>query len=105
VPVVICSAPAGRFAARVEATAYFLVAEALTNAARHARATRVEVEVMAADGVLSVSVGDDGIGDADPDGGGLRGLADRVAALDGTFAVSSPAGGGTTLRAVLPCGS
>ena len=93
-----------RLPVAVEATAYFIVAEALTNATRHANATIVEIEVSAADGTLSVEVRDDGIGGADPAGGGLRGLADRVAALDGTFEISTNRHGvGTTVRAVLPC--
>jgi PAS domain S-box-containing protein len=105
VPAVVLSAPAARFSAQVEATAYFIAAEALTNAARHASATLVEIEVLASDGAMSVEVRDDGIGGADRRGGGLSGLADRVAALDGTFEVSSPSDVGTTVRAVLPCAS
>jgi signal transduction histidine kinase len=104
VPALVRRAPAQRFPATVEATAYFIVAEALANAARHAGASCIEVEVSAEDGTLSVEIRDDGVGDANPAGGGLRGLSDRVATLDGTFAVSSPAGTGTTVRAVLPCG-
>jgi signal transduction histidine kinase len=101
----VLSAPAARFSAQVEATAYFIAAEALTNAARHASATLVEIEVLASDRAMSVEVRDDGIGGADRRGGGLSGLADRVAALDGTFEVSSPSDVGTTVRAVLPCAS
>jgi PAS domain S-box-containing protein len=99
---VLCSCTE-RFAARVEATAYFVVAEALTNAARHAEAKGVEVEVSTANGELVVEIRDDGVGRADGDGGGLRGLADRVAAIDGTLDVTSPPGVGTTVRAVIPC--
>jgi len=106
VPVRLVSTPDQRFAAAVEATAYFTVAEALTNAARYAEPQRIEVEVRSADGVLAVQVRDDGKGGADPDAGsGLRGLADRLAALDGRLEVVSPAGAGTTLRAEIPCGS
>jgi signal transduction histidine kinase len=85
-----------------ETAAYFVVAEALTNAARHAGATRVDVEVRQRDGRLAVRVADDGRGGAAPaPGGGLAGLAQRVEALDGTLTVTSPPGGGTTLEAVL----
>ncbi len=85
-----------------ETAAYFVVAEALTNAARHAGATRVDVEVRQRDGRLAVRVADDGRGGAAPaPGGGLAGLAQRIEALDGTLTVTSPPGGGTTLEAVL----
>ncbi|MEV4753890.1 sensor histidine kinase [Micromonospora sp. NPDC049559] len=87
----------------VETAAYFVVSEAVTNAAKHARASQVTVEVGARDGLLVVSVRDDGIGGADPAGSGLAGLARRVAALDGEFRVVSPPGGPTTLTAELPC--
>jgi PAS domain S-box-containing protein len=103
VPGRLTAAPAARFVPQVEATAYFVVAEALTNAARHAGAGLVEVSVTAADGTLVVEIRDDGVGGADVRGGGLRGLADRVAALAGRLEVSSAAGAGTTIRAVLPC--
>jgi PAS domain S-box-containing protein len=106
VPVRLIAAPDARFAAAVEATAYFTVAEGLTNAVRHAAARRVEVEALRLDGRLRVEVRDDGRGGADPAAGsGLRGLADRVAALDGAVEVTSPAGGGTVLRAEIPCES
>ena len=96
--------PAERFAAAVEAAVYFVVAEALTNVSRHAEAAGVEVEVGRRDGRLECEIRDDGKGGADPGrGSGLRGMADRVAALGGTFEVLSPAGGGTTLRAAIPC--
>jgi signal transduction histidine kinase len=91
--------------AAVEAGAYFVVAEAVTNVARYARASRATVEVAREGDQLVVTVADDGIGGADPaKGSGLRGLADRVAALDGRLEVSSPPGVGTTVRAVIPCG-
>ena len=106
VPTRLVAVPDERFAAPVEATAYFTVAEGLTNAARHAAAQRVEIEAVRLDGRLRIDVRDDGSGGADPTGGsGLRGLADRVAALDGGFEVISPPGGGTLLRVELPCGS
>jgi PAS domain S-box-containing protein len=102
-PTRLVAVPDERFAAPVEATAYFMVAEGLTNAARYAAARRVEIEAVRLDGHLRVEVRDDGRGGADPAGGsGLRGLADRAAALDGDLAVLSPPGGGTVLRLELP---
>lgn len=93
-----------RFRPGVEAAAYFLVAEALANTARHANATVVSVRIARAGGALVVEVDDDGRGGADPEEGtGLQGLEDRVAALGGSMQVVNPRGGGTTLRAVLPC--
>jgi signal transduction histidine kinase len=89
----------------VESTAYFVVAEALTNTAKHARAGEVTVRIARHDNLLVVEVADDGVGGADPAGGsGLRGLADRVAAIDGRLTVTSPKGGPTVVRAELPCG-
>jgi signal transduction histidine kinase len=90
----------------VEAVAYFLVAEALTNVAKHSRASHasVFVEGHGFPGLLTVVVSDDGIGGADPRGGGLSGLADRVAGVDGTLSVESPSGGPTIVSVVLPCG-
>jgi signal transduction histidine kinase len=94
--------PLPELAPNVESTVYFVVAEALTNAVKHARATRVRIGVRHAGGVLAVSVGDDGRGGADPAGGsGLQGLADRVAALGGELTLISPPGGGTTVKAML----
>ncbi|MFD7463916.1 sensor histidine kinase [Streptomyces tendae] len=95
-----------RCAASVEATAYFVVAEALTNIAKHSGATRASVTVRARGGRLRLLVEDDGRGGADEDGGsGLTGIRRRVAALDGTLLLSSPPGGPTTLDVDLPCGS
>jgi signal transduction histidine kinase len=91
-----------RLPAAVEATAYFLVAEALTNVAKHAHASRATVTARAEDGALRVEVRDDGIGGARPDGRGLVGLADRLAVLDGQLRVESPADGGTLLAADIP---
>jgi PAS domain S-box-containing protein len=106
VPLRLVAVPVARLAAPVEATAYFTVAEGLTNAARHAAATRVEVEAARLNGRLRVEVRDDGGGGADPAGGsGLRGLADRAVALDGGLEVISRRGGGTVLRLELPCES
>ena len=95
--------PEGRFPAEVEAAAYFVIAEAFTNAARHAQASLVTVTGHVAGGELHLSVADDGRGGADPSAGsGLQGLADRVAAVGGTLRFDSPAGGGTTVRATIP---
>ncbi|MFE5597945.1 sensor domain-containing protein [Streptomyces coelicoflavus] len=94
-----------RCAASVEATAYFVVAEALTNIARHSGAARASVTVRARGGRLRLRVEDDGRGGADEDGGsGLTGIRRRVAALDGTLRLTSPPGGPTVLEADLPCG-
>jgi signal transduction histidine kinase len=106
VPVELGELPDERLPAGVESAAYFLVAEALTNVARYAQASHAEVDVRRRNGEVTVEVRDDGVGGADPAAGtGLRGLADRVSALDGRLDVDSPAGAGTTVRAVLPCGS
>jgi signal transduction histidine kinase len=86
----------------VEATAYFVVAEALTNVAKHARAARAEVTASVEEGTLRVRVRDDGVGGARPDGSGLVGLADRLAALDGQLWVETPPGGGTLVAADIP---
>jgi signal transduction histidine kinase len=92
-----------RLPAPVEATAYFVVSEALANVAKYAQASRVTVSVGAADGELTVEVSDDGVGGADPSrGSGLRGLADRVSVVDGTLEIDSPPGGGTRLRCMIP---
>ncbi|MDI6514811.1 sensor domain-containing protein [Streptomyces coelicoflavus] len=94
-----------RCAASVEATAYFVVAEALTNIARHSGAARASVTVRARGGRLRLLVEDDGRGGADEDGGsGLTGIRRRVAALDGTLRLTSPPGGPTVLEVDLPCG-
>ena len=91
-----------RLPAAVEATAYFVVAEALTNVAKHAHARRAEVTARIEHGTLAVHVRDDGIGGARPDGSGLLGLADRLAALDGQLRVESPADSGTLVAAAIP---
>ena len=90
----------------VEAVAYFMVAEALTNVAKHSRAShaRVVVEGRGYPGTLTVMVSDDGIGGADPASPGLSGLADRVSGVDGRLSVESPSGGPTIIAAELPCG-
>ena len=92
----------GRLAAAVEATAYFVVAETLTNIAKHACAQRAAVTAHVEDGTLRVQVRDDGIGGARPDGSGLVGLADRLAVLDGRLRVESPADGGALVTADIP---
>jgi signal transduction histidine kinase len=91
----------------VEAVAYFVVSEALTNVAKHADAAHAEVSVTRAGARLRVVVNDDGRGGAtlDGQGSGLRGLAQRAAALDGTLSIDSPPGGPTTITVELPCGS
>jgi len=94
----------GRLPAVVEATAYFLISEALTNVAKHARAGHAEVTARIEDSTLAVHVRDDGIGGARPDGSGLLGLADRLAALDGVLRVESPTDGGTLISAAMPIG-
>jgi signal transduction histidine kinase len=93
---------AERFSPAIEATAYFVVGEALTNAVKHSGADRVEVRARVHDGALLVEVRDNGTGGARLEGGGLQGLEDRLDALDGELLVRSPAGGGTLVRAVLP---
>jgi signal transduction histidine kinase len=92
----------GRLPAPVEATAYFVVAEALTNVAKHAQAEGAEIVARVADGCLCVEVRDDGTGGARPDGSGLVGLTDRLAVLNGRLRVESPAGGGTLVAATIP---
>jgi signal transduction histidine kinase len=89
--------------AAVETAAYFVAAEALANAGKHAQADRVAIQVAYGAGWLVVEVADDGHGGADAGGSGLRGLARRVEALDGHLQVLSPTGGPTTIRAVIPC--
>jgi signal transduction histidine kinase len=96
----------GRLPAAVEATAYFVIAEALTNVAKHARAGRAEVTAKIEHGRLAIRVRDDGVGGARRDGGGsgsgLIGLTDRLAAVDGELRVDSPADSGTLVAAAIP---
>jgi PAS domain S-box-containing protein len=95
----------GRLPAAVEAASYYVVAESLTNIAKYAGASVARVQVTHENGRVVVEVADDGTGGADPErGSGLRGLADRVSALDGVLVVESPVGRGTTIRAVIPVG-
>jgi signal transduction histidine kinase len=88
----------------VEQTCYFVVSEALANAAKHAGAAQVVIRVDEDGDELRVQVSDDGVGGADENGSGLRGLADRVAALGGELTVRSPRGSGTQVVARVPCG-
>ncbi|MER5325560.1 sensor histidine kinase [Streptosporangium roseum] len=104
VPVTVHYALDERPVGQVETAAYFVVCEAVTNAAKHAAAGAVTVEIFKEGTVVVVRAQDDGRGGADPSGGGLSGLARRVAALDGRFHVDSPYGGPTTITAELPCG-
>jgi signal transduction histidine kinase len=100
----ITGVPAGRFPAAIEATAYFVVSEALANVAKHSTACAAEVSIRQLPGRLVVQVSDDGAGGARPEGGsGLRGLADRVASVGGALRVDSPPGAGTRLEADIPC--
>jgi len=94
--------PAERFPAETEASAYFIVAEALTNVVKHSNAESAEVRAWVEGGMLHVEVRDDGNGGADPDGHGLLGMTDRVTALGGRLEVDSPVGGGTLVAATLP---
>ncbi len=95
-----------RFAPEVETAAYFVACEAVTNAVKHAAATRIRLEVSSTERTLVLSVADDGTGDAHPrDGGGLTGLFDRVAAQGGTLRIDAQPGEGTRLTAELPCAS
>src|SRR4051812_37002372 len=102
-PVDVSGASEERLGDAVEAGAYFVVAESITNAVKHADATRIEVRLAPARGALRIEIEDDGRGGADPAAGtGLRGLADRVEALGGRFAVADRAGGGTVVSVELP---
>ncbi len=104
VPVEIVALPEQRLAGPVEAAAYYVVAEAITNVAKYARATQVTVSVHVRDGHALLTVTDDGVGGADADRGtGLRGLADRLEALDGRLRVDSPPEHGTRISAEIPC--
>ena len=104
VPVVIEADGDERLPGPVEIAVYFVVSEALTNVAKYAHATEATVAVRRTPGHVEVEITDDGMGGADAgQGSGLRGLADRVAALDGTLSLESPAGQGTRLHVEIPC--
>ena len=104
VPVRLQVETEARFPEQVEVAAYYVVIESLTNIAKHARATGASVEVSRTGEGLLVEIVDDGVGGADSENGsGLRGLADRVEALGGRLRVWTPQGGGTRVRAEIPC--
>jgi signal transduction histidine kinase len=103
-PVALSVQVVPRPAPAVESAAYFVAAEALANATKHARAQRVDITIVRLGDAIELEVRDDGNGGADPQGSGLRGLRRRVEALDGSLSVMSPRGGPTTIRAELPCG-
>jgi signal transduction histidine kinase len=105
-PVAVVAMPERRLPAHVAIAAYFVIAEALTNAAKHAQASRATISAVTTDDRVRVEIADDGIGGASAEAGsGLRGLADRIEALDGRLTIVSHAGAGTTVRAELPCAS
>jgi PAS domain S-box-containing protein len=104
VPVELLALPDAPLSEPIEATAYYLVAEAVANVHKHADATSIVVRASTTVDALSIEVTDDGVGGADDEGSGLRGLADRVEALGGSLRVESPAGGGTRLSATIPLG-
>jgi PAS domain S-box-containing protein len=104
VPIEVLSLPPERLPAPVEAAAFYVISESLTNVAKYADATHARVSVTRMNGRAFVDVFDDGVGGASPElGSGLRGLADRIEALDGSLEVSSPPGGGTKVHAEIPC--
>jgi len=103
VPVDVTNNLAGRLPPPIESAAYFVAAEALTNAAKHSGASRVGITVDRSGERVVIGVADNGVGGADAAGSGLRGLADRVGAVGGTLEVESPPGGPTIVRAELPC--
>ncbi|HEY6397132.1 MAG TPA: histidine kinase, partial [Solirubrobacteraceae bacterium] len=104
IPVTVSVDNPGRTRPPVETAAYFVVAEALANAGKHAGASRLSVRIARSGGVLALEIEDDGVGGADASGSGLSGLRRRVEALDGSLTVASPPGGPTIVRSVLPCG-
>jgi signal transduction histidine kinase len=105
VPVELHVHPKRQLPEHVEVAAYYVMSEALTNAAKHAHASVVHVELAVRDTTVRLAIRDDGIGGADPGhGSGLVGLSDRIAALGGTLQVTSPAGDGTTLLIEIPLG-
>jgi signal transduction histidine kinase len=104
VPVRLTVALDGRLPEALEVAAYYLVSESLANIGKHAQATSASIDVTRANGEVVVEIVDDGVGGADTEGGtGLRGLADRVEALDGRLRVWTPVGSGTRVRAEIPC--
>jgi signal transduction histidine kinase len=102
-PVEVEALPAERLPDEIELAAYFVVSEALTNVAKYASATHASVALTRSNGQLTVAVSDDGVGGADADrGSGLRGLIERLAAIEGRLDVESPPGSGTTIRVSIP---
>ena len=102
-PVEVAVELAERPAPEVEAAAYFVTAEVLTNVARYAHARTARVEIRRHGESIAVLVADDGVGGANPEAGtGLRGLEERLAALEGSVEIHSPCGAGTVVRAVIP---
>jgi signal transduction histidine kinase len=96
--------PPARFAPDNEAAAYFMISEALANSAKHSKASRASVTVTFHEGIAHIAISDNGVGGADPAGHGLQGLRDRAEALGGSFDLTSPVGGGTSIVATLPVG-
>jgi signal transduction histidine kinase len=105
IPVTIVDAPAERLPAQVEAAAYFVACEALANTVKHSGASAVEIRAVPEHHKLFVTIADDGVGGANREGPGLRGLADRLEALGGRLWVESPVGDGTRITGEIPCGS
>ncbi|MBN8867730.1 MAG: hypothetical protein J0H98_09260 [Solirubrobacterales bacterium] len=104
-PVEVGEMPSDRLPEPVEAAAYYVVAESLTNVVRYAEATRAKIDIHRENGTVRIRIADDGVGGADPSlGSGLKGLSDRVAALDGRFELESPSGQGTIVEVEIPCG-
>jgi signal transduction histidine kinase len=104
VPIELLELPSSRVDAGAEATAYYVIAEAVTNAQKHARAEAIRIRVIRSSRALHVEVADDGLGGADPRGSGLQGLRDRVEAVGGVLGVATARGRGTRIRALLPVG-
>jgi signal transduction histidine kinase len=103
IPVELTTVPEERLEPPVEAAMYYIVAESITNVAKYAQASGATVSIGRANGTVTITVSDDGVGGADPAGGsGLRGLAARVEALKGRLDIESPPGGGTRISAEIP---
>ena len=105
IPVHVAIEVDGRLPSSTETAAYFVAAEAMANAAKHSEASLVTVSASRTGGLLNLEVADNGAGGADVEGSGIRGLADRIAAVGGTFRVDSAPGDGTRIRASIPCAS
>jgi signal transduction histidine kinase len=104
--VVIAEVPEDRLGESIEAATYFVISESLANCAKYSRASNIRVSVTRRNGHAVLDIDDDGVGGADPShGSGLRGLFDRVQALDGQFRFESPPGRGTHIHAEIPCAS